>query len=69
VKSHDACLLKAAYATEAEAQVKGQEVYFCLYCEKYHRRTPMAQKMGPLKWRHTERLISCSEKRRRETAL
>ena len=68
MKSHDACLLKVAYATEAEAQVKGQEVYFCVYCEKYHRRTPMAHKIGPLKWRHAEFLIRRAEKRRREAA-
>ena len=69
MKSHDACLLKVAYATEAEAQVKGQEVYFCVYCDKYHRRTPMAQKIGPLKWRHTEFLIKGAEKRRKEAAV
>ena len=68
MKSHDACLFKRAYETEAEATGEGQEVYFCLYCERWHRRSPMSVKAGPLKWRHAHFFMKNAIRRIRRAA-
>ena len=43
----EACLFKRAYATEAEAQIKGSTVYLCIYCGQYHRATDPAARREP----------------------
>lgn len=40
----EACMWKRGYATEAEAQEKGKDVYFCLWCGKFHRAAKLTDK-------------------------
>ena len=63
MKSHDACLFKRAYETEAEAQEKGSEVYYCVYCCKFHRRTLMASKQGAARFAHDAKFMKAAMKR------
>jgi hypothetical protein len=63
VKSHDACLFKRAYETEAEAQEKGSEVYFCIYCCKFHRRTSIDSKQGEARFAHDANFMRVAMKR------
>jgi len=50
VKKWEACIWKRAYDSEAEAMAGGddktQDAYLCVYCCKWHRRTPMAVKLA-----------------------
>jgi predicted RNase H-like nuclease len=59
LKSHDACLYKIAYPTDAEAAGDKWEAYMCVYCGAWHRATPrarrftqqfQAKKKGHLDW-------------------
>ena len=63
MKSHDACLFKRAYETEAEAQEKGSEVYFCIYCCKFHRRSLIACRQGAARFVHDARFMRAAMKR------
>ena len=63
MKDHEACLFKRAYETEAEAQEKGSEVYFCIYCFKFHRRTSMVSKQGAARFAHDAKFMQAAMKR------
>lgn len=44
MKTHDACLYKIAYPSEAEALGDRWEAYLCIYCGAWHRATPRARR-------------------------
>ena len=46
MKSHDACLYKIAYATDAAAAGDKWHSYLCVYCGAFHRSTPLALKLS-----------------------
>jgi hypothetical protein len=64
MKPFEACLFKRGYDTEAEALQNGMEVYFCLYCCKFHSRMSLANKRKENRFAHRERFFACAKRRR-----
>jgi hypothetical protein len=74
VKSHDACLYKIAYPSEAEAAGKKWEAYMCVYCGAWHRATPrvrrFTQEFKAKKAAHLDWMVRLAlRKKRKEAAL
>ena len=67
MKKWEACIWKRAYDSEALALAGGdapnQDAYLCVYCGKWHRRSPMSEKrahgigrhFAKMKWRQIRR--------------
>jgi hypothetical protein len=72
VKKWEACIWKRAYESEAEALAGGddptQDAYLCVYCCKWHRRTPMAAKRAKGMGRHFAELRYRAIKRAKREA-
>ena len=60
MKKWEACIWKRGYDSEADALAggdnKAQDAYLCVYCCKWHRRSPMSEKRTEGIGRHFAKL-------------
>lgn len=73
MKKWEACIWKRGYNSEADALAGGrdktQDAYLCVYCFKWHRRSPMSEKLAHGIKRHFEELRERQIRRARKEAL